>query len=596
MAEHGPRSKRPCHSTSLYHLTTHSSTATPLMMGSVLHDTSQLLNARSAPAPTSALRPLYMPAEQMALLYPQGDQASFFGANAHAGLTTVPTSLAFGPNHIQQAHSQNVLELSAAAPIPPSCPSMNNAQPMNGNGYFQSPLSQPTSTPLQITAPRQPVGIYEFIGENPANLEARHKRRPRTEAHEQAVKSTIGAGGACVWCQAKKKGCGSEIPCKACTQQNKICIRGSSSICLTSTTKINAGRQLNPDSFQKARDIMTQLKNNWALYPQHYHKTWSAEAAKLDLHRLDAAVQTSLVSLALSFVAVPGVESSEFSDPLNKNALKVAKLFAAIYQLSKSDVSVQSMAVGVGRMTVFFLMTIYAMEMCNASVHFADELYAAIRNKKSEGRVEQHAIRVYSQVIKKMMTLQHTESLISAIFEPIQPRLENLRDTVQKLLLSPMSKRVMPDFSGLRPFHIAIGLTPAVTGTTPTASSRQEMRHEQLRYSVENLLREDFDLGMNNGFGIPETIDPHLLSPAMATQTTTPSYETSTNLYSAGSFTDIFSSAVGGFQSTDITYPHRVGTALYPSQFDGYAANSSYPGGAFGRANDFANIGTHFSH
>jgi hypothetical protein len=384
---------------------------------------------------------------------------------------------------------------------------------------------------------------------------------------------------------------------------------------LVLVTKNSATRyQLHPDSFLKARDAMTQLKNNtfsqspytsvfidWALLSQQYHRRWVVEAAKLDLHQIDAVVRGAFTQIALSFVGVPGIESSGFQDSLNENALKMAKLLAVTHQLIKSNVSVQPMAVGIARVFLFYLLTIYAMEMCDASLRFAEALCTAIRDRTIAERSVQHAIRVYSQVIDKIMALEHSESFILEIFAPIQPRLQELRSTIHALDLSVMSGRkpqaknhAVVNFAGLKPFNIAIGLKPAEMETLSTAVSRQDMGFDQLHYTVQFLLRKDFDSGVNSAF---VTIDPHWLSPTMATQNTTAGYEPSTSLFSREGVSNVFSSAVGGSQTTNITYPHYDGPALYASLFEnttgGYVANSSYIGGPFERENDFSNIGSH---
>lgn len=374
-------------------------------------------------------------------------------------------------------------------------------------------------------------------------------------------------------------------------------------------------QQLDPSNFQEAQATMTELKQSalsqdtsytsvfvdWALYSNH--RTWHVETTKLDLDPLDAAVQASAVEVALGFVTVPQLEGL-FPDTLGEKLNKTIILVAAIDQLFRSKVSVEPMALPAARMTVFFLMSIYAIEMCDASLSFATELYTALKNKRLAEPSVQYAIRLYQKVISKLLIFQRSGSLMSSIFRPIESRLKNISHTLQQLLSCPISQQrssandvVVPHIPHLPSFDIAIGFSPARAGTLPTAGWRQEMRRDQLHYCVYTLLRNDFDVGMNHPRPVFDTINPQqLLSPEMATQTIVSDCESSSPLYSA-TLNHIFSSAVGG-SDTNITYPHSDVSLFYSPPFEGaadYTPNSIYSiGGPFGRDADFSSIGGHF--
>ena len=84
------------------------------------------------------------------------------------------------------------------------------------------------------------------------------------------------------------------------------------------------------------------------------------------------------------------------------------------------------------RVIVFFLMTIYTMELYEVSLHLAKGLYDSLKTISSIRKSERHVL-LYMKVIDDMVNLQWPNSLMSAIFAQAQPRLQGLQDLLRLL-------------------------------------------------------------------------------------------------------------------------------------------------------------------
>lgn len=467
-------------------------------------------------------------------------------------------------------------------------------------------LDAPTSTPEKFT----------FVGENPAFIAFKTKKRLRTGAR-QAVQSTIDAGGACIRCQVKKKACGPEIPCVACRRNHTLCIRGSASLCLALIVKDHLGHvYLDPANFHTARNILWRLKRDSSIYlttvavewtvchvPQQDQRTWTVDVAQLDLRSVESAVKAWVVDIALGLDSTVHLDRLGYSDNLSVNAFRMLKLLGAIDQLSRSTVIIHNVTAGIARLVLFYLTSVYAMELFDVSLRFANELYGAMRDRRVVKYSARYAIRVYSRVIDGILNFQRSDSLMPAVFAQIRPQLMGLQGTIQQLLSSTLlqldpnaNDPWVPDIPDLQACNIAIRLIPEATETAFPIGSQQTMYHEQLRYAIDVLLRTDFDESVNKPYTVTQTIDPQLLSPQIGRQNPTVSSAASTDLYSVAGLDNIFSSAGGNSQDTGITYSHPD---LYTSHFD--MPTAEYPGNNYHRVQpsareDFLHIGDHLCH
>lgn len=360
---------------------------------------------------------------------------------------------------------------------------------------------------------------------------------------------TIDAGGSCIFCSKSKKGCDAEMPCNRCKQKNLPCVRGGySSLCMAFTVKHDDHYELHPAIFAQAQDALQNLKQNlrpssfpvvvhWVFDNQRYRETLISAADQLDLRQADTTLGKSLMDLLVS-------PQSDLSDDLSRDAQRASRLLAAIKGLSMSDCLTDPVNIRNARVIVFFLMTIYTIELYEVSLRLAKGLYDSLKTISST-RKSERPVLLYMKVIDDMVNLQWPNSLMSAIFAQAQPRLQGLQDLLRLLFFDENFKPTSHanhtfDF-GPPEFEILIGVRSQIQGICGSVD------FAQIRYIVSDLLCSEF------GENMAQTIDPSLLPLDMTRNDTDADHDDSTTLCSSDDQA-IFSNQVGS-GITNTTYP-----------------------------------------
>jgi hypothetical protein len=360
------------------------------------------------------------------------------------------------------------------------------------------------------------------------------------------------SGGACIWCYLNKKKCDPGRICAPCTSNKRGCFRDCSQLWLFVPVleKSKKNIQFAKDStFQCTYDILDRLKNTSpSLQPSVSQVVanirWSVPesrnllAANISDLRLSSCGTTTtclkdkLISITLADMQVPELNClviDTAKPSIVGNAGKMLKLLAAIVTLSRSRVHVPPANVGVARATMFFVLTVHAIALCDASAAFCSELCEIIRRKESHQEDtgaetagnSQHvnplwlAIGIYHEVIGGLISFQ-PGPLISNIFDNIKPRLGDIQFQIRHLLMSvppyqgpdkgPLKQSMVDGLlSSIVPkvpvleggYDLAFWARSSETkGPIPTEASRQEMAYDQLQYEMGCLLNEDFDIDM----------------------------------------------------------------------------------------------------
>lgn len=286
-------------------------------------------------------------------------------------------------------------------------------------------------------------------------------------------------------------------------------------------------------------------------------------ADQLDLRQTDTTLGKSLDLL------IP--PQSDLSDDLSKNVHRIVGLLAAIKRLSTSVCMTDAVTIQTARAVVFFLMTAYIMELCGESLYLAKGLYDALKKISSTKKSEQHVL-VYLKIIDDIVNLQWPNSLMSDILAQVQPRLRSLQKLLRLLFLDNKfeSSHTNHSFDSEIPeFDILIRETQEIfvplDFTLP------------MRYTVNDLLRSDFNESLGHPTTGPQAINPSWLSYQPEQSIATADYSISTTLDSSY-YSTIFTNHTTNSQNTEIIYPAPnttdfftftpKSTAAYLSGFD----------------------------
>lgn len=374
---------------------------------------------------------------------------------------------------------------------------------------------------------------------------------------------TIDAGGSCIFCSKSKKGCDAETPCNRCKQKNLPCVRGGySSLCMALTVKHDDRYELHPAIFAQAQDALQNLKQklrpssfpvvvHWVFDNQRYRETLISAADQLDLRQADTTLGKPLMDLLVS-------PQSDLLDDLSRDVQRASRLIAAINGLSMSVCLTDPVTIRNARVIVFFLMTIYTIELYEVSLRLAKGLYDSLKTISST-RKSERPVLLYMKVIGDMINLQWPNSLMSAIFAQVQPRLQDLQDLLRQLFLDETIKPTSHanhtfDF-GPHEFEILIGVRSQSQKIFGPVDFAQDMS-----YVVSDLLCSEFSENM------AQTIDPSLLSLGMTRNNTDADHDASTTLCSSDDqaiFSNQFESEI-----TDTTYPHPDAPDLTVSRWE----------------------------
>ncbi|KUL91409.1 hypothetical protein ZTR_01859 [Talaromyces verruculosus] len=436
--------------------------------------------------------------------------------------------------------------------------------------------------------------VYEWVSENPA--ETSKESDKKRDASMQRL--TTLAGGSCIWCYKTKKRCDPMEPCNRCSPKDPPlpCVRGGySSLCMAPTID---RYELHPDSFKKAEDTLDNLKKDldlfnweisvcWISHDGQYHETLALTADQLELRQADATLEEKWVDLALRFTPIL-THCPNLSDDLHNipnDAYRMFHLLAATKKLLGSSCFIGSVPVSTARAIVFYLVAIYIKELCKVSRRLAEKLYRVL-NSKSATESKGYAIPVYLQIINgiiKGLNREWRGSLMLDIFAHMHPQLESVQKILHRLVLderfeSPSNAYDSFD-SNLCQFDVMIGLSHEMP-------ERRVPIGLQQMYTVEELLRSDFDESVGNLTTDPETIDPSVISFDM-TWNHTIAYDASTTLYNSDNRA-IFSYDART-QNTEITYPSSDAQDLTPSRRESTTDLGIAPG-----PEDFQYVGNHF--
>lgn len=358
--------------------------------------------------------------------------------------------------------------------------------------------------------------------------------------------------------------------------------------------------ELDPDRFKKAQETLERLKQDlqpfafpvvvcWQFRDQQHPQTLISAANQLDLRQADTTLGKTLVDLAR--MSIPVIRRPNMSEELSNAAHQMLSLLVAAQGLFTSVCSTEAVAIKTARAILFYLMTIYTMELCEVSLRLAKELYYYSLNKKLSARESKsYAIPVYIHTIDSIMDLQRPNSLMSDILKHVQPRLQNLRELLRRLVLEefgPASDANNNFNSNLPQFDIMIGLPSEIRETFVPVSFTQGTRQA---YAVNVLLRSDFDESIEISSIPPETFKPSCLSYQPDQSIATADYEALTAL---GSSDDpIFSNHIPN-SNTELTYPSPDATNYFTSELESTLA--TFPSPVAPSPEDFAGMGDHLS-
>lgn len=397
-------------------------------------------------------------------------------------------------------------------------------------------------------------------------------------------------------------------PCKRCSSKDPPlpCVRGGySSLCMAPTID---RYELYPDSFKKAEDTLDNLKKDldpftcgisvcWISRDGQYHETLALTADQLELRQADATLEEKWVDLALRFTPIL-IHCPNLSDDLHNipnDAYRMSHLLAATKKLLGSSCFIGSVPVSTARAIVFYLMTTYIKELCNVSRRLAEKLYRVLNNKSSATESKGYAIPVYLQIINdiiKGLNRGWRGSLMSDIFAHMHPQLESVQRILHRLVLDEgfeSTSNAYDSFdSDLCQFDVMIGHSHEMPERCMPIGLPQGMHQCQQMYTVDELLRSDFDESVGNSTADPETIDPSVISFDM-TWNHTIAYDASTTLYNSDN--RALSSYDAGNQNTEITYPPSDAPDLTPSRSESTTTDLDLKPGP----QDLLYVGIHFS-
>lgn len=376
------------------------------------------------------------------------------------------------------------------------------------------------------------------------------------------------------------------MPCDRCKQKNLPCVRGGySALSMASTVKHEDCYELHPAIFAQAQHALQMLKQSlrpssfpvvvhWVFRNQRFYETVISDADQFDLRQAN----TTLGKLLMDLFVPPQPDPS---DDLSRGAQRAYRLLAAIKGLCKSPCSTDPVTIKNARVIVFFLMTIYTMELYEVSLHLAKGLYDSLKTISSIKKSERPVL-LYMKVIDDMAKLKWPNSLMSANFAQVQPRLQELQDLLRQLFFDqnfkPTSHANHTFDLDLPDFNILIEVRSQSQMIIGPVSLAQE-----IPYFVSDLLCLEFSENM------VQTINPSLLSLDVTQNNTDADHDDSTTLYGDDN-QPIFSYQFES-ESTDTTYPPPDAPDLAVSQSESTANLGVKPSAS----EDFASIGAYFN-
>jgi hypothetical protein len=353
---------------------------------------------------------------------------------------------------------------------------------------------------------------------------------------------------------------------------------------------------LDPNRFKKAQETLKQLKQDlqpssfpfvvrWIFRDQPYHETLILPPDQLELHQADPTLGKTIVDLAQRSIGV--IRSPHVPEELLNDAHRILSLLAVMKRLFTSLCFTEAVTIKTARVIVFFLMTLYTMELCEVSLHLAKGLYHALNKKLSATNSKDYVIPAYIRTIDGILNLQWPNSLMSDIFTHVQPsdRLRNLRELLRQLVLDGGFESTSDPNESLESAFpqcdIMIEFPYEMRETLVPVGFTQGLRQA---YAVKMLLRSDFEESMKNPITSPQTINPSLLSPELSRDNTIADHEASTALDS-GDDLAIFSYGAET-QNTETTSPPPDTPGFFASAYESTLATIPQ---------DFAYMGNHLS-
>lgn len=447
---------------------------------------------------------------------------------------------------------------------------------------------------------------YRFILEHPGST-APDSTRPRNPEQREAMRATNAVGGACVFCQLRKKGCNSPRPCNECLKNLLPCMKDTS-LCLAVPTRKGPNFWLRGEIFPRAQNTLNNFRSvytedllegngtvsvQWGVSGEMIPSTWSEGLDRLHCDKIDDTVRNPLIDIALKSVSIPQLEQTGpleplYDDPLYKDAYDIIKLFAAIETISRSLLTIQPMHMFHSRFVIFLMLTVYAMKICEISMSFVSRLDSATEDNRLGEEQVQWAVEIYSRLIKRLASFEKPDSFLSDLFCQIQqPQLDGIQASLDKILSTSHREQsiVFPTLSEVEPFQITIRIT---SNRTPAWAPAM------VSYGVDRLLHRDFKLPPDTGATDPglhtdgDTFNPRVLTVnPRVLYINPPAFEGSSTRMTTTDADNVFS-APGDSQETDATSMnwHEAVSSIYLEH------NTSW---TMSDAQDWLAIGDHLS-
>lgn len=342
--------------------------------------------------------------------------------------------------------------------------------------------------------------------------------------------------------------------------------------------------ELHPERFKQAQERLQQLKKDLQPFPcplvvrcvfrdQPYSETLTLAVNQLDLYQVDTTLGKKLVDLAQKFITV--IRRPNVPEDLSNGAHRVLSLLAIMKRLFASvcvtgDVTIQTASV-----VVFFLMTVYTMELCEMSLQLAEKLYHRLNKKAPATESKDYVIPAYIQTIDSLMNLQLPNSLMSDILTHVQPadRLGHLRELLHQLVLEgethPPSDANESFDSNLPQFDVMIGFSYEMRETFVPGFLNRGLHRA---YAVDAILGS-------------QTIDPSVLSPEIGQVDNIADHEAST--LDSGYDPAIFSDGTEE-QDSETTYERPDTPGFFKSEYERTCATRN-------QIEDLACIGSAFN-